>query len=119
MWITFFRRDLFNVIVLDNPRGFFRTNVSPSVQMSARRISMPVSFKVESDLDSDEFSCTLSKVEPWKVTSIRVRVYLGVSVSVFHHVIRGPWDWTRQAFLNGNPFGRYVKIFEMKLSFKW
>ena len=71
---------------------------------------MPISFKVESDLDSNEFSCNFSSVEPWRVTSIRVRVYLGVSVSVFHHVIRGPWDWTRQAFLNGNPFGRYVQI---------
>ena len=71
---------------------------------------MPISFKVESDLDSNEFSCNFSSVEPWRVTSIRVRVYLGVSVSVFHHVIRGPWEWTRQAFLNGNPFGRYIQI---------
>ena len=105
-----FRRDLFNVIVLDNPGGVFRTSVSPSVQMSVRRISMPISFKVESDSDSEEFRCTFSSVEPWRVTSIRVRVYLGVSVSIFHHAIRGPWDWTTQAFLNGNPFGRYVQI---------
>lgn len=39
------------------------------------------------------------------IRSIRIRPYWGVSVSIFHHVLKSPWPWFKEAFLRGNLFG--------------
>ena len=36
---------------------------------------------------------------------VKARLYAGVSVNVFHHVLRAPWPWFQEAFNKGNPFG--------------
>ena len=39
------------------------------------------------------------------IRSVRVRPYWGVSVSMFHHILKSPWPWFKQAFQYGNLFG--------------
>ena len=33
------------------------------------------------------------------------RLFSGVDIGTFHHVLRGPWSWFKEAFLRGNIFG--------------
>lgn len=37
--------------------------------------------------------------------TLQYRVYWGVAVSAFHHVLRSPWGWFQEAFQRGNLFG--------------
>ena len=54
---------------------------------------------------SDLGSKVTIRLRTTDVRSVRVRPYWGVSVSAFHHILKSPWPWFKEAFLYGNLFG--------------
>ncbi len=99
----FFREDIFA------PGGITRVGSewasATAARMSVRRAPLPVAVILRS-ADEDGISVRLTSRPPWRLNSVRVRLFAGVSVAALHHVLRGPWQWFLHAFEhNGNPFG--------------
>ena len=54
---------------------------------------------------SDSGTKVTIRLRTTDIRSVRVRPYWGVSVSMFHHILKSPWPWFKQAFEYGNLFG--------------
>ena len=91
--------------------GIGVTRVS-SAQIDVHKVSIPLMANVKGEREGSLyflFSSSLPK------TRFKARIYVGVKVETFHHVLRAPWPWFRDAFLRGNIFGDgCIRMEEMK-----
>lgn len=78
------------------------TSVSQDApQVSMVKVSNPFVLKF---LPSQSTGSTV-RISLGCSVSYYARVYWGVDINTFHHVIKAPWPWFRNAFLHGKLFG--------------
>lgn len=76
------------------------THRAPQTRMA--RVSVPILLGLGEGgtRGEDQVKLKLSSQVPYTI-----RYFWGVQVAAFHHVLRAPWPWFREAFLHGNLFG--------------
>ena len=81
------------------------TNVPNPPQIAMIKVKIPLKVI----LQEATFQETGVKVQMSSLmendVEISCRIYSGVSIDVFHHVLQGPWPWFNAAFFRGNLFG--------------
>jgi len=85
--------------------GVTRVAVQPA-RMAVSRAPIPLALSLHKpDMATmDSFEVSLSTRPPWRLSRARLRLFAGVDVGAFHHVLRAPWHWFDQA-LEHNLFG--------------
>lgn len=85
--------------------GIQRFPGRPVTEFSVMQIAVPIHFQL-TDLGQSSLRSFKGLFRSSAFCRFKVRLYVGVSVKSFHHVLRGsPWPWFKEAFLHGNLFG--------------
>jgi len=77
------------------------TQATPQVEMVKVRNPFVLKFS-PSQTPSSSVRISLGCSVPYYA-----RVYWGVNINTFHHVLHAPWPWFREAFLHGKLFGAH------------
>ena len=98
------RQDLLHI---EGAGGITHVSRSPPPQLAMMKIPLPFHIELASakDLSFDNVKLKISSEKPWQVGLIRQRLFIGVSIPIFHHVLKSPWPWLTEAFEHGNIFG--------------
>ncbi len=73
-------------------------------QMAMNRVRLPFVVRLDDEESSSKrVRCVFKDID--ENVGVRLRLYADVSVAVYHHVLRAPFEWFKTAVEEGNVFG--------------